>query len=210
MSTTQKRKPKAKTTAKPKARAARKRAVSVKKPTEKPPATPSHVPPQHEAVPERTFLLAIRLKGEFGAPVDMQRLLEGLRLKNKFNAVLLENDSVAKGSLRRAKDFVTFGEISSKEMAALLKERGELFGGLRLSDKAAQENFGKQSIDELVTALTHGDLSLKALWAKGLKPVFRLRPPSGGFEKSTKRPYGSGGELGYRGPVISSLVSKMI
>jgi len=210
VSATQKRKPKAKPSGKAKARAPRKHVVAAKKPPEKPSALPPHVPPQTKAAPERTFLIAIRLKGEFGAPLDIQRLLATLRLKSKFNAVLLDNDSIAKGTLRRAKDYLTFGEVTSRDIVALLKERGELFGGLHLSDNTAQEKFGKQSIDDLVTALTHGDMSLKALWSKGLKPVFRLRPPSGGFEKSTKRPYGSGGELGYRGTEISSLVARMI
>lgn len=210
MSATPKRKSKSKATRKPKAVAPRKHAVAAKKPTEKPAAVPSHVPPQPKQLPERTFLIAIRLKGEFGAPWDIQNLLAGLRLKSKFNAVLLDNDSVSKGTLRQAKDYVTYGEIAPRDVAALLKERGELFGGLRLSDNAAKEKLGKESIDDLVTALTHGDMSLKALWSKGVKPIFRLRPPSGGFEKSTKRPYRSGGELGYRGQEISSLVARMI
>jgi large subunit ribosomal protein L30 len=210
MSAAPKRKSKVKTARKAKARAPRKHTVAAKKPAEKPAVIPSHEPPERKEVAERTFLIAIRLKGEFGAPSDIQNLLAGLRLKSKFNAVLLDNDSISKGTLRQAKDYVTYGEIMPRDVATLLKERGELFGGLHLNDKAAQEKFGKQSIDDLVSALAQGDISLKTLWTKGLKPVFRLHPPSGGFEKSTKRPYRSDGELGYRGPEISSLVARMM
>ena len=51
---------------------------------------------------------------------------------------------------------------------------------------------------------------LKQLWEKGVAPAFRLHPPSGGFEGSIKRPFGSRGELGYRGAEISHLVARMM
>jgi large subunit ribosomal protein L30 len=66
-----------------------------------------------------------------------------------------------------------------------------------------------QSIDGLASALAAGTVTLKVLFDKGLKPVFRLRPPSGGFEQSTKRPHGSRGELGYRGSEIVGLAARM-
>ncbi|MEM2203989.1 MAG: 50S ribosomal protein L30, partial [Sulfolobales archaeon] len=43
-----------------------------------------------------------------------------------------------------------------------------------------------------------------------VKPVFRLHPPSGGFKGSIKKPYGNGGELGYRGQDINDLIRRMI
>ena len=42
-----------------------------------------------------------------------------------------------------------------------------------------------------------------------IKPVFRLHPPKGGFEKKIKKPYPDG-ELGYRGEEINQLIDKMI
>lgn len=62
----------------------------------------------------------------------------------------------------------------------------------------------------MALALAQGSVSLKTLKEKGLRPVFRLRPPSDGFVGSIKRPFGSRGELGHRGHEISSLVARMV
>ena len=53
---------------------------------------------------------------------------------------------------------------------------------------------GKKKIDEI----------------PGLKPVFRLRPPKGGFKGTIKKHFREGGETGYRGEAINDLVLKMI
>jgi large subunit ribosomal protein L30 len=45
----------------------------------------------------------------------------------------------------------------------------------------------------------------------GAKPFFRLKPPTGGFErKGIKQPYSVGGALGYRGKEINILIKKML
>jgi large subunit ribosomal protein L30 len=207
MSTAQKRKAKPKAQRTAKAHSPRKRAVPTKKMIEK----VAEAPPERKVVPPaKVFLIAVRLKGSFGSPVQIERTLASLRLNRKFNAILLENTASTVATLRKAKDFVTWGELKSAGIAALLRQRGELFGGLALTDRSVQEKFGEHSVDGLASALTQGRTTLSMLRQKGLRPVFRLRPPSGGFVRSTKRPFGSRGELGYRGPEISSLVSRMI
>jgi large subunit ribosomal protein L30 len=202
------RKPKAKPKARPKAKpqVARRRATPHKKPTAK-----EQVPaPKPVAVaPSRAFLFAVRLKGSFGMPIHIEKTLTTLRLMKKFNGVLLENSSSVLATLRQAKDYVTWGDAKPGDIATLLKERGELLGGLRVTDKSVDEKFGIPTIEGLVAALGDGVVTLKQLRQKGLKPVFRLRPPSGGFVASTKRPHGSRGELGQRGPEISNLVARM-
>ena len=206
MSTAQKHKAKPKAPRKAKARGPRKRAVPATKPVGK----AVEVQPQKKAVaPEKVFLFAVRLKGSFGMPVEDERILASLRLNRKFNAVLLENNTNVLAALRKAKDYLTWGEAKPRDIAMLLRERGELLGGLALTDKSAQDRFGVQSVEGLASALAAGGVTLKVLWQKGLKPVFRLHPPSGGFVASTKRPHGGRGELGYRGPGIAALVQRM-
>lgn len=208
MSAPQKHKAKPKATRKAKAHVPRKRAAPSKKP-----ATKEALQPQKKAVevpPGKVFLFVVRLKGSFGMPIQTQKTLTTLRLNRKFNAVLLENNTGVLANLRQAKDYVTWGEAKPRDIATLLKERGELLGGLRITDKSVQEKFGVQTVDGLVTALAEGGITLKQLWQKGLKPVFRLHPPSGGFATSTKRPHGSRGELGYRGPEMATLVTRMV
>lgn len=206
MSAAQKRKAKPKAPRKAKAKAPRKRVVRAKKPVQKP-VEPT--PSKKVVAPERVFLFAIRLKGSFGVPVDVERTLASLRLNRRFNAVLLENSANAVTSLRKVKDYVTWGEAKRIDIARLLRERGELLGGVPLTDKSAHDKLGVQSVDGLASALADGSITLKTLLEKGLKPVFRLRPPTGGFEASAKRPHGTRGELGQRGPEITTLVARM-
>jgi large subunit ribosomal protein L30 len=163
-----------------------------------------------EPTPEKkSYLLAIRLKGSFGTPWPLEKALQTLRLKRKFNAVLLENTTATIGMLRTVKDYVTWGEAGTNDIALVLRERGELSGGADVTDEAIHDRFGESSIHDLASALTQGRVTLGELWQKGLNPVFRLHPPAGGFERSGKRPYGSGGELGNRQAQLSALLTRM-
>ena len=153
--------------------------------------------------------LVIRLRGEFGVPDYIKRTLTSLRLKRKYNATLVQNGPSMTGMLRQVKDYVTWGDITSVDIARLLKERGELTGGSPVSDNFAKNAFSKESVDELAKAISSGQTPLQSLWQKGVKPVFRLHPPSGGFDTTAKRPYGSHGQLGYRGAAIITLMTQM-
>jgi large subunit ribosomal protein L30 len=206
MSTKQKRKPKPKAPRKEKQKPVRKRKVPEEK---KEVLREKRAEKVAVELPEKPFLLAVRLLGPFGTPTSIEGTLRSLRLSRKFRAVLLDKSESMLGTLRKAKDYVTWGEVKSHDIATLLKERGELSNGMAFTDKFVKENFGQESVEELAQALTRGQIDLKALWQKGVVPVFRLHPPSGGFDSSIKRPFGSQGELGHRGAEISNLVNRM-
>ena len=209
MSTAAKRKakPKAVRKAPAKPRTAKKRAPAPKKPLAAP-APPSEK--KESLVAEKSYLLAIRLKGEFGTPWILGTTLESLRLKGKFNAILVENKPESIGMLRQVKDYVTWGDVSTNELAMLLRERGEFSGGISMTDETVKKKFGEASVHDLASALIKGRINLRTLWQAGLNPVFRLRPPSGGFEGSIKRAYSRRGELGNRGPAIAGLLTRMV
>ena len=203
-----KAKPKAVRRASAKPRTAKKRPPAAKKPL----ATPSPPPSEKKEslVAEKSYLLAIRLKGEFGTPWILGTTLESLRLKGKFNAILVENKPESIGMLRQVKDYVTWGDVSTNELAMLLRERGEFSGGISMTDETVKKKFGEASVHDLASALIKGRINLRTLWQAGLNPVFRLRPPSGGFEGSIKRAYSRRGELGNRGPAIAGLLTRMV
>ena len=159
--------------------------------------------------PKDSMLLIIRLRGTFAVPNYIELTLHSLRLRNKFNATLVQNNPSTIGMLRQVKDYVTWGDLKPTDIATLLRERGEVNGGKPVTDKFATDVFSKESIDSLATALTTGEISLQSLWEKGVKPVFRLRPPSGGFESTIKKSFTSHGQLGYRGGAIATLMTKM-
>ena len=159
--------------------------------------------------PKDSLLLIVRLRGTFAVPYHIERTLLSLRLGYKFNATLAKNSPSMIGMLRQVKDYVTWGDVKPTDIARLLKERGEVNGGMPVTDKFAKDAFAKESIDSLAKALASGEISLKSLWEKGVKPVFRLHPPSGGFESTIKRSYTSNGQLGYRGTAIATLMTDM-
>ena len=207
MSTRQKRKPKPKAARKQRPKAAR-RPIAPRKPEKR--ATEARPEKAKELAPKKIFVVAVRLQGPVAVPQDNELSLRSLGLERRFNAVLLEKDDSTVGMLRHAKDYLTWGEIKPEDIATLLRERAELTGGASLTDKFVKDNFGQESIQALVTALLQGQIELTTMWQKGIKPLFRLHPPSGGFDASIKRPFGSEGELGYRGEQISNLVARMM
>jgi len=108
--------------------------------------------------------------------------------------------------LRKAQHFLTWGEISKENIALLLRKRGRLVGNKRLTDGYAKE-IGYKSLEELAEALHKTRVEFNRL--PGIKPVFRLHPPSKGFKGKVKRSYTTGGVTGYRGENINNLIKRM-
>jgi large subunit ribosomal protein L30 len=108
--------------------------------------------------------------------------------------------------LYRVQNYVTWGEVSKETVGVLLKERGKLAGGKKLSTEFA-EKLGYKSIDELAESIA----SCKAEYQKlpNIQPVFKLHPPSKGFKGKIKKSYSAGGEAGYRGEKINELIKRM-
>jgi len=211
MSTKKKQAPKVKGASKETPKTIKKpKAAEEKKPEKVVAVVPEKKPEKVTQVAEKSYFLAVRLLGPFGAPYDIDNALTSLKLNHKFHAVLLEKNGSMLGILRKVKDYVTWGEARPQDIEALLKERGELSDGTAFDNKFVKEKLGHESIEELAKAIARGQISLKSIWEKGVIPVFRLHPPSGGFEASIKRPFGSRGELGYRGAAISHLVDRMM
>ncbi len=210
MSTKAKRKtkPKGTTAKRAKPRVTRKRAPPTKPPEAKTVEIPR--PQEAPAVPVlKNYVFAVRLSGTFGVPVELESTMRVLKIDRKFRGVLLEKNQSTIGMLRQVKDYITWGEMLGPDISSLLQERAEVAGGLRLTDQYVKETFGEESVGTLAQALLQGKLELRTLWEHGVKPVFRLHAPSGGFQYSSKRPFGSKGELGYRGKEIRSLVTRM-
>jgi len=113
------------------------------------------------------------------------------------------------GMLLKAQHWITWGEIDLDVLKEVLKKRGEVPGGKRLNDEYVKNRLGFNSIDELAEALYNGKIYLHKI-SDYIKPVFRLHPPKKGFKRSIKKPFGAGGETGYRGREINELIKGMI
>lgn len=158
----------------------------------------------------------IRIRGRVDVPPDVDYTLKLLRLHKKFHCTLYPSTLPGiERMLHKVKDWVTWGEINKETLVKLLRARGRVPGNKPLTDDYVREKLGlKGGIEELAEKLLSGELMLHRLKTPSgewiIKPVFRLHPPRGGFKKSTRRPYGAGGELGYRGEAINELLERML
>jgi large subunit ribosomal protein L30 len=155
---------------------------------------------------ERKCFAVIKVRGTISAQREARETLELLRLPKTNNAILIDNRPSYMGMLYRVQNYVTWGEVSKETVALILKERGRLAGGKKLTDEAV-EKLGYKSIDALAEAIANCKVEFQKL--PNVQPIFKLHPPSKGFKGKTKKSYAAGGEAGYRGEKISELIKRM-
>lgn len=152
--------------------------------------------------------VVIRLRGEPDRRPEERKALEILRLHRAYHAVLVEDSPSVKNMLKKTlENVVTYGEIDEETLALLLERRGRLTGNKKITKEYLQK-LGFNDFRELAKALISGKIKMKDI--PGIKPVFRLRPPSGGFKGTIKKHFRDGGESGYRGSDINKLLRRML
>jgi large subunit ribosomal protein L30 len=108
--------------------------------------------------------------------------------------------------LQKARNQLTWGEVSKENIELLLRKRGRLVGDQTLTKEYVEE-IGYASLSDLVEAIY--ELKVQYDQLPKIKPVFRLRPPKKGFKGKIKRSYAAGGVTGYRGAAINELIERM-
>ena len=160
-----------------------------------------------EKAAERKCFAVVKVRGTVSAQREARETLELLRLARTNHAVLIDNRPSFMGMLYRVQNYVTWGEVSKETVTLMLKKRGRLAGGKKLTDEAV-EKLGYKSIDAFAEAIANCKAEYQKL--PNVQPVFKLHPPSKGFKGKTKKSYSAGGEAGYRGEKIDELVKRMI
>jgi large subunit ribosomal protein L30 len=139
------------------------------------------------------MLVAILVRGLIKVDTEVKDTLHMLRLNRKNHCVVVKKDQI--GMLRKARSLITWGEINDDVLKKMVAKRGRLVGNKKIDpsdvDKILENVKSKKSKE----------------W--GIKPVFRLSPPSKGFRKSIRYHYPKG-ELGDRGEKINELLLRMI
>jgi len=137
----------------------------------------------------------IRLRGSINLRKDIKDTLAMLRLNRKMHCVLIKENDVMKGMLQKVRNWITWGEVDDDILKLLIAKRARKIADKKLTEQEAEEVFKKIKENQKVP--------------EGVKPVFRLTPPSKGFKESIKQHYPAG-ELGYRGKEINELLKRMI
>jgi large subunit ribosomal protein L30 len=149
----------------------------------------------------------IRLRGTQNLNPKTKDTLKYMRLNRINHAVVLPESDTTKGMLQVAKDYVTWGEVDAKTLAAVIKSRGRLVGDGPITDAHVAKHTSYKSVDALAEAIVSGKARYQDL--PDVKPIFRLHPARKGLE-GIKRSVQAGGSLGYRGKDINDLLGRMM
>lgn len=149
----------------------------------------------------------IRVRGHINIKADIEDTMTLLRLNRVNHCVIIPQSDVYKGMLQKAKDFITWGEVSDEMLAQMIRSRGRLMGDKIIDDAYVAENTSFESVDAFAKGVAADEVKYADL--KEVKPVFRLHPPRQGYE-GVKRAFTTHGALGYRGEKINALIERML
>lgn len=149
----------------------------------------------------------IRVRGQPDVNYNIDHTMNIMGLTRVNHCVIVPEDDVTKGMLRKIKDYVTWGEVSEETLADMIRVRGKVSGDEGLTDEYIKENSDFQDAEGMAKAIAGGEYRMKDV--EGAKAVFRLHPPVKGYE-GNKRSYRNGGALGYRGEAINNLIARML
>jgi len=160
--------------------------------------------------PDGRWIAVIRVRGRPNTRYDVEFTLKLLRLHKPNHCVVIPYTPSYRGMLLKVQHKIAWGDISFEMFRKLILKRGRVIGNKPLTDDIVKQ-FSKgrfKTVEELIKALWEKKVTFKELdW---LKPVFRLRPPRGGYPGGVKRLYQEGGALGYWGPAINKLLKRML
>lgn len=154
------------------------------------------------------MFVVVRLKGEINLTREVEHTLRMLRLYKKHTCIVVPAKPEIVGMLNKVQRYITWGEPSKELITELLKKRGRLPGNKKVTEDYLKEKV-KKNFEQVAEELV--DSKIKIVDIPGLKPFFRLKPPTKGIEAGGLRtPFSLGGSHGYRGKKIDDLVKRMI
>tara|TARA_Y100000310_G_C20604190_1_gene774648 strand:+ start:843 stop:1346 length:504 start_codon:yes stop_codon:yes gene_type:complete len=139
-------------------------------------------------------IAVILVRGLVNVKQTIRATLKMLRLTRKNHCVIIDNTPINMGMIKKAKDYITWGEVKPEMFTELVTKRGQQYDGPETCTKG-KIKYNKFFVQD----------------GKKYKKYFRLNPPRKGFgRKGIKIPFKVGGGLGYRGEKINELIKNMI
>lgn len=138
------------------------------------------------------MIAVIRISGMVDRNKDIENTLERLRLKRKYSCVILDDNLINKGMIKKVRNNVAYGEIDEETLIELIEKRGKL---VNKNGKINAKQFAKEILEK------------KTMKGIELKPFFRLHPPRGGINSKQHFPKGV---LGNNKEKINHLIKRML
>jgi len=184
-----------------------KAAPKEKKPTTKEAAKPKKAKEKKAETKKR--IAVVRVRGKAKVRGNIEDTMKLMNLTRVNHCTVIDNKAQYMGMIKKVNNHVTWGEIDEGMLEKLLSKRGRLQGNEKITNDYVKKNTESKSLKEFSNKFMKFESELKDI--PTLKPVFRLKPPSKGYErKGIKKPVSVGGALGYRGEKINELLEKMV
>ena len=97
----------------------------------------------------------IRVSGHKKVNHDVEDTMSMLRLGRVNHCVIVQQTDANKGMLQKAKDFITWGEVSEETLAKLIRVRGKLEGDKSIDDVYVGANSDFASIDAFAASVVN-------------------------------------------------------
>lgn len=152
----------------------------------------------------KSRVVVVRVRGLTGIKPDIIDTMRLMRLTRVNHCTILDNSPASLGMLNKCCQYVTWGEVSTPILAKLIEKRGRLSGDNRVT-AAYLKSKGFDSFEAFADKFAHFEAELVPA---GIKRVFRLNPPSGGY-RSIKLRFPRGA-YGPRGEKMEDLLKSMM
>lgn len=151
------------------------------------------------------MIAAIRVRGSVNVREKTEKTMDLLNLSKPNYLTLIKENSEQHKMLKKAENYITWGEISTENLARILEKKAFKKGKI---GKETLEKHKVKSFKELAEKIEKKELTLQTL---GIKPFFRMHPPKKGYgREGIKKSFSIGGALGYRGKEINNLIKRMV
>ena len=169
----------------------------------------------YDKTKEHYPIILIRICGTWARiPEEIKNILSKLNLKNLFNAIILFYNEDNYKLIKLIENYITWGFIKKNRIEELLRKRGSVLAGNNeknyLDNNDIENSLGKYGII-CIEDIVH-ELSYEGKYAKEVLNYlgyFNLSKKDEGFDK-VNIPFEKGGNQGFRGDKINSLLKKMI
>ena len=142
------------------------------------------------------MIAIIRIRGTIGIRKDIKETLAYLKLNKPNHCVIVPENEIYLGMIKKVKDYIAYGKIDDKTLKAMIETRGKY---------STSKPVEKKDVEKVLKLVKEGKIK-----ESKIKNLFKLQPPKKGFKRSTKKGFNQKGILGDNKEKINNLLSRML